>query len=723
VADVSYLVEASLKVSGGAAAESELIKVAKASDGLGKSFGKMTGGLYEAAGGLANLATSALVTTAKVAGLAGAVALSASIGAAHAVGANLSMLEDKSIQLGSVIGAAAEIPFEKAKIASDDLFKEFRRDAISSAGETADFVNVASSIAGPLIGAGLGMNELHELTKSTMAAAPALGIAFDQAGTDVMRMLQGIAGAHEPLFRAMVAIPSLGIKKAEEFNKLSPEKRYEKIAQALGNPAFRDAANMAGQSMTGLLSTTTDVLKNAGSLVGGPLFNLVKKGLGGLTTGGIDLLDDDKFKRSLSRIGGEAEIGFRRIGLQADRIFPDMNLGAKSAVEIIGDLVHSGMDKLVKGSTWLADHWGEIKGYAGEVRDFITDAASKAQDFVKAMGGGDFATGAKHIAEALLAVKAAGMAAPVASGLYSAAQGAYGLVTGGAGAVAGAGGAAATAGGVGASLSAGAAAVGAAAVAALPYVLASAAVAAAVDQATKLYPENKKSGAEQNVDAIKDQLGNAVQAGDVEAINAMRQTYLVHIKELYNPNDGDAIYQAMSAANNYLDSLIGQAQESAKANAFDDVTQMMASSIETPTDALVQIYNDAALRQDTAMMQLAAGTLVASQKTAADLEKSGLELVGGLGVFANLFVNETDGMKRMLDQHFLPLGRSVELGARKAKAPDSKGGGGKQEITIKWDLGDGNDEAIFVRTRRQIVDTLKGATGVVRAGPLPGMGF
>ena len=60
-------------------------------------------------------------------------------------------------------------------------------------------------------------------------------------------------------FAAMVAIPSLGIKKAEEFNKLNPEKRIAKLEEALQNPAFRDAAQAYGGSWKGLTSTFSDV--------------------------------------------------------------------------------------------------------------------------------------------------------------------------------------------------------------------------------------------------------------------------------------------------------------------------------------------------------------------------------------------------------------------------------------------------------------------------------
>jgi hypothetical protein len=136
----------------------------------------------------------------------------------------------------------------------------------------------------------------------------------------------------------------------------------------------------------------------------------------------------------------------------------------------------------------------------------------------------------------------------------------------------------------------------------------------------------------------------------------------------------------------------------------------------------VQIYSDATVRQDTAMADLAAHTIVMSAKTAFELEQGGLTLAGGIGKFAEHFSDATGDVAEMF-KRFRDSKPGVDLGGRKAMAPDSKGGGGKQEIVIKWDLGDGNDEAIFMRTRREIVGAIQAAKGFVRSGPSPGMGF
>ena len=51
------------------------------------------------------------------------------------------------------------------------------------------------------------------------------------------------------------------------------------------------------------------------------------------------------------------------------------------------------------------------------------------------------------------------------------------------------------------------------------------------------------------------------------------------------------------------------------------------------------------------------------------------------------------------------VGTNAAHAGSTSKAP--KGGGGKIEVVLKWDLGDGNEDAIFVKTRRDIGKALK----------------
>ena len=51
--------------------------------------------------------------------------------------------------------------------------------------------------------------------------------------------------------------------------------------------------------------------------------------------------------------------------------------------------------------------------------------------------------------------------------------------------------------------------------------------------------------------------------------------------------------------------------------------------------------------------------------------------------------------------------------------PHGKGGGGKTEIVLKFDLGEGNEDAIFVKTRKDFLKMFESAA-VRRGGELQG---
>lgn len=67
----------------------------------------------------------------------------------------------------------------------------------------------------------------------------------------------------------------------------------------------------------------------------------------------------------------------------------------------------------------------------------------------------------------------------------------------------------------------------------------------------------------------------------------------------------------------------------------------------------------------------------------------------------------------------IPGALSAGTGSSSAKKPPA-GGGQKVEVVLKWDLGEGNEDAIYVRSRRDITDMIKNAQGFARGAPLPG---
>lgn len=744
-----YEIEANLALNGA----DDFKKKADEASLATKRLKEAWGGLKSVGSGFDTLASHATSMASAMLSAASAVtAVGSAIGLklAHSVGTGMQELEDKSTQLATIVAAAAEAPFDQARRASSALFDQFRVDAIKSAGATSDYVDVASKISGAVFGAGKGMTELHDMTASVIATAQSFGTTFEQAGSDMMRMLQGGAGSEQPLFRAMVGIPSLGIQKAEEFNKLTSAERYEKLSKALNHPAFLASIEATSDSMTGLLSTAEDVASTIGSTIGGQLYGLVKDGLKWLTDSANRLLEDPTFLGRLSRIGGEAELAFRRIGDRLGTIFPSFDQGANGALDLLTDLSVQGLGKLEEGSKWIVAHWSEIKQFASDTKDTFVALVKQAKSFVETLGGGDFATGAKRIAGAIVATKgigaAHGLVSPFISGGYdmgkvllegtSLGNGARESIAkagqDAARAAAEAVEAAAKAAGKSqvetakavaeASQNASSAAIKAAreglpmltgGIGALGVAAAAAAagIGLAVWQISDLI-EGLDKDKQQNLDSVKARIQHSVDEGDAEGVEHMRPLYVKYYKERFgNEFDG--------AANSHIDTFVDTARNSRVINDTQNAAtaywNSRASSTETPTDQLVDIYNMATERQDIAMAELAAHTIVMSGQTAASLEQGGLKLAGGIGVFEQHFSGATDDLLEMF-KRFQYLKPSVDLKGKGSKTPSSSG----MTITLKWDLGDGNEEAIYARSRRDIIDMTRRATAQARGARIPG---
>lgn len=687
MADIQYDVLANLTTKAGAFS-SDMTKAAADADKLGASWGKVVSGGSALMGTLGGLvATAAQIGTAGAGVMLGAVGI-----AAHYVGGAMAVLESKSIQLASVLAAATKTPFDVMQKQTRGLFDEFKQDAIESAGETGDFVDIASKIAGPIMGAGKSMADLHRITKGVVEMAPSLGIDFKQAGSDVMRMLQGTAGMESPLFAAMVAIPSLGIKKAEEFNKLSPEKRIAKLEEALGNPAFRSAAAAYGASWGGLTSTFEDVAKGAGMMLGEPLFALAKKGLSAFNDSAMKVVQGQGGKQ-LRSLGTALTDDFLYLARVLRPIFPSFGDSAKDVVGVMEKLVRGPLKLVIQGSEWAVAHWADIKSHARGVADSLTHAAEKAVAMVRAIGGGDMARGIERIAKLSLAAK---VASPVASmavgGAGVAVNGArllgLGASTGGvvaAGTAAAGAEAATVAGGAGAvgAATGGAGAVGAAALTgpiAVGVVAALAWVGAAL------------------VTFQTDLFGLGTRLSDIWlSVSVAATKFGVSLGKLW-----DAMGRLYTAAEPLI-ALIGSPLVFALGDAGKGLEKVI-----TWFEMLVDVVTR--------------GVDLLSPKLAQLSSFLGLDAATG-GQRGKASVGFDEARETVLPDWALQFAKdnaAVQQASPDKKKPDNNKGKLAIEITHKWDLGEGNEEAIYVKTRKDIVEMFRGATGIPRMSRLAG---
>lgn len=702
---IQYDVSAVLKVAQAGAFHAEMGKAAKGADTLQGALDKLNSGAQTFAGGLSSLVSR---TTAMVGGLAATAVAATTAGTALAVahvGKNLSMLEDKGIQLTAVVAAATEQQFGAVRGETNKLFAQFRDDAVKSAGETKDFVDTASKLAGPLLGAGKSMADLREITKGVIATAPALGVKFEQAGSDVMRMLQGSAGADLPFFKALQSIPSLGIKSAEAFNKLAQDKQIETVQKALTNPAFLAASDEAGDSFSGLISTSQDLAKTMGGLAVSPAFGAIKRGLKSVTATIIEGLGEKGALRgSLETLGERVGHRFEQVGHQLGRIFPDLNGSLTSTVDLVTRLADQGMARVVWGATQIADHWPEITAQAAKFAGWIDHAADRGLAMVRALGGGDLVKGLERAGLLLAGGHAAAPVGSMAVGGLQMAQGAFSLgrLAMGAGGAATAAEAAAGAGGAAAGAGAGAAGATGTAGAALggAGALASGGILAGVAAfvaTTYLAIEQDTFGF---FGILRQQWNTLMETG--ESLRRNLSGLWGQVEQL--TNSGGQLWAALKPLAGvfasiyaiplalFFEGVVGALQMTA------DVVNVLAKNLQL----VAMIATEAA------------GKL--SSMVDAVVDKLGLKK-------PTLAAQEEDLGRR--EQEIVMLGvvsgmAAGNVGGPGAKPKPNDKGSQKVDVTIKWDLGEGNEEAIYVRSRKDITEMTKNARGFVRASPLAG---
>ena len=186
-------------------------------------------------------------------------------------------LEDVSIGFATIFNMmGATSSFENGLTAAKGLMSEIRDDAAALPGEFGDFVQMAQTLAAPLIQAGKGLEDIRQLTRKTVVAAAAMGVEYQQASREMAMLLEGHAGGHNVLGMRLGITHSTQVN-GKDFNKASEAERFDFISKALKKaddslPAFQ-------KSWAGLTSTMTDDAKRLLGAATLPLFEQIKGNL------------------------------------------------------------------------------------------------------------------------------------------------------------------------------------------------------------------------------------------------------------------------------------------------------------------------------------------------------------------------------------------------------------------------------------------------------------
>lgn len=184
-----------------------------------------------------------------------------------------SEMETAKISLSTVTAMNLAVPFDRARVATDKLYERFQALAAQSPATTKDFVNMANSISGGVLAAGLGLQGLERVTAGAITASTALGAPAEMLALDITQMLAGTVGIRDRYARQLLS--GIGEKDYHKFNKYDATKRAELVAKTFDQSSLADASKSFETSFKGVTSTLEDNIEIKLGKVGLPLFRAV----------------------------------------------------------------------------------------------------------------------------------------------------------------------------------------------------------------------------------------------------------------------------------------------------------------------------------------------------------------------------------------------------------------------------------------------------------------
>jgi hypothetical protein len=194
--------------------------------------------------------------------------------------------------------------YNDALVMADDTLRKIKADAAALPGTDTDFIR-AFAITFPEQ-VQQGVNSLDEAIKRSNNLTAVLltkGVDSGQIGRDLALMMRGHAGADVRSFMELKG--QLGVKDAEEFNKLSSKERLHRMDEVIKKNL--DGIKAFGNTWEAVSSTAESYFKNMVLAGSKPLFEVAKNNVKAMN----DYLEPlmPKIEQTLSLIGGMAVAG------------------------------------------------------------------------------------------------------------------------------------------------------------------------------------------------------------------------------------------------------------------------------------------------------------------------------------------------------------------------------------------------------------------------------
>jgi len=189
--------------------------------------------------------------------------------------------QDAKIQIAAVFEQSNPGRFSANLKRAGTLFKKFQKSSITSPATSQDFLTLFGGAAPAIAPLGLSNDTIDKFISRAVPTAKAFtGGDFEQAGRDILQILQGRAGTDVKTFNSLKAglFKATGAKNTEAFNKLAqaqPNKVFDALNKVLST---MDVVNKEfGTSFGGLISSLKEFSDLFLLAIGGPVIKTFSK--------------------------------------------------------------------------------------------------------------------------------------------------------------------------------------------------------------------------------------------------------------------------------------------------------------------------------------------------------------------------------------------------------------------------------------------------------------
>jgi hypothetical protein len=257
-----------------------------------------------------------------------------------------SNMEQARIQMAGMIQLTSGGDWTGNIAKANKLVGELQIKARESVGTTEDMVKMAGAITRPILAAGLGMDDLRDMTAQAVVAARSFGDAAEVAARDIDQALRGQFHATDPFMsKLMGARGYIGEEGRKRFNEMTARQRAMEVRAALAHPAIAAMAKAQGQSFEGVLSTLQDRIQMLLGRVGLPLFKAISAEI-------------QKWNEWLERNSETVERWATQIASGLVEAF-------KTLKDVVAWVIQHKTEVMAIGAAWLMGRQGEGIGAAG----------------------------------------------------------------------------------------------------------------------------------------------------------------------------------------------------------------------------------------------------------------------------------------------------------------------------------------------------------------------